>query len=454
MVEEFMIRPDNDTKFRRKVFGIKYKEIKELKPQDLIIFTTEDDKKFFVDKRRAHKKITSDKYKNIYIDDTNSNIIYCDTENRTHIYLRNKEGFLAKIDSLSLNLLARSQNVHLRFLNLINGTYYFAASLEKLQYDEALISINKQGKVNILTKNVYHITNVFDPNLNLYLLSIGNYADVIKIENDELIILYSNLYLPYYNNEVILFRDGLISLNKDNKLESINNLKQIASLGNGLYKLWSEDGEGLWYAPLGLIKEPIKDNVMETLPNSEDTFESTGIYVCGFKNTKTNNTDLVKITNQEKNIHVSIFENFKNPRFLVGNLIGLKKEINGKTYTCIFNKFGNKIMTIEDDVRVKWIYPQDGYREYEVYKIGKDYYAYNGIKLALIKLNPNKDMYIAGVRTELGDVAINTYSEQEFDSWLRYFNDSFYQKDIADTLLKLYTPSVEEKYPNLVRRLK
>lgn len=447
MVEDFIVRPDNDTKFRRKVFGVRYKKIEELKDQELIIFTTEDDKKYFVDKRRAHKRITSDKYKDIRLDSTNPNIIYCDTENKTHIYLRNKEGFLAKIDKTKL-----------RLLNFINGTYYFASSSEGLQYDEALISINKQGIVKTFTNHVYHLTSIFNPNLNLYLLSTGNYADVVKIENDELITLYSNLYLASYNNDAILFmnglKSGLISLNKDNELDSINNLKNIAPLGNGLYKLWSADGEGLWYAPLGLIKEPKEDTVMETLPNSNETFESTGIYVCGFKNTKTNNSSLVKITHQERNIHVSIIENFQDSKFLIGNLIVLKKEINGKTYNCIFNKLGNKIMTVEDDTRIKWIYPQDGYREYEVYKIGKDYYAYNGIKLALLALNPNKDMYIAGVRTELGDIAINTYSEQEFDSWLRYFNDSYYQKDIADTLLKLYTPKVEEKYPNLVRRLK
>ena len=419
----------------------------ELKDQELIIFTTEDDKKYFVDKRRAHKRITSEEYENIRLESTNPNIIYCDTVNRTHIYLRNKEGFLAKIDKTKL-----------RLLNFINGTYYFASSNEGLQYDEALISINKQGIVKTFTDHTYHLTSVFNPNLNLYLLSDGNYADVVKIENDELITLYSNLYLASYNNDAILFmnglKSGLISLNKDNELDSINNLKNIAPLGNGIYKLWSEDGEGLWYTPLGLIKEPRKDNVMETLPNSEETFESTGIYVCGFKNTKTNNTDLVKITHQEKNIYFTIFENFQNSKFLIGNLIALKKEVNGKTYNCIFNKLGNKIMTIEDDPRIRWIYPQDGYREYEVYKIGKDYYAYNGIKLVLLNLNPNKDMYIAGVRTELGDVAINTYCEQEFDSWLRYFNDSHYEKDVTDTLSKLYTPEVEEKYPNLKRVLK
>ena len=447
MVEDFIVRPDNDTKFRRKVFGVKYKEIKELKDQEIIIFTTEDDKKFFVDKRRAHKKITSDKYKDIRLESTNPNIIYCDTENKTHIYLRNREGVLAKIDK-----------THLRLLNFINGIYYFASSSEGLQYDEALISINKQGIVKTFTNHVYHLTSIFNPNLNLYLLSTGNYADVVKIENNELITLYSNLYLASYNNDAIMFMNGLnsglISLNKDNELESINNLKNIAPLGNGLYKLWSKDGEGLWYTPLGLIKEPKKDNVMETPPNSGETFDSTGIYVCGFKNTKTKNADLVKITHQEKNIHVNILENFQESRFLIGNLIVLKKEDKGKVYNCIFNKLGNKIMTVEDDTRIKWIYPQDGYREYEVYKIGKDYYAYNGIKLALLVLNPNKDMYIAGVRTELGDVAINTYSEQEFDSWLRYFNDSRYQKDVNDTLLKLYTKAVEEKYPNLARRLK
>ena len=437
MVEDYIVRPDNDAKFRRKVFGIKYKNIEELKDQELIIFTTEDDKKYFVDKRRAHKKITSNQYKDISVDETNSNIIYCDTENKTHIYLRNKEGFLAKIDKTNL-----------RFLNIINGTYYFASSLEGLQYDEALISISKQGEVKTFTNHTYHITSIFNPNLNLYLLSDGNYADIVKVENDELTTLYSHLFLPDYNNEAVLFKDGIISLNKDNKLDSINNLKNIAPLGNGLYKLWSLNGEGLWYTPLGLIKEPKKDTVMETLPNSKETFESTGIYVCGFKNIKTKNTDLVKITHQDKNIHFYIFRDFSDSKFLVGNLIALKKEANNKIYTCLFNKLGIKI------IRVKWIYPQDGYREYEVYKIGKDYYAYNGIKLVLLALNPNKDMYIAGVRTELGDVAINTYNEQEFDSWLRYFNDSYYQKDIDDTLLKLYTPAVEEKYPNLGRRLK
>ncbi len=440
MVEDYMLIPDNDSKFRNKVLGINYKNIEEF--QDLIIFTTEEDKKFFVDKRRAHKRITSDQYKDIQIDDTNSNIIYCDTENKTHIYLRNKEGFLAKI-----------AKTNLRYLNFINGTYYFASSKDNLQYDASLISINKQGIVTSFTNNSYHITSIFNPNLNLYLLSNGNYADLVKIENTKLLTLYSNLYLPTYDNQAILYNEGLISLNKNNQLESITNLKKVTYLGNNLYKLWSEEGEGLWYTPLGLIKEPLKDNIIQTLPNAKETFENSGIYVFGVKNSKTNTTELIKIVNQDKTLYHTSLGVFNDSVFLPGNLLVLKKEIANKTYTCLFNKYATKILTLDYDAPVKYISKQ-GYRDYEVYKIGMNYYMYNGIKLVLINLNPHKDMYIAGVRTILGDIALNTYNPEEFNKWLTYFNNPSSKTDIADTLLKLYTPSVEEKYPNLVRRIK
>ena len=125
---------------------------------------------------------------------------------------------------------------------------------------------------------------------------------------------------------------------------------------------------------------------------------------------------------------------------------------NEHIITYFYNNLGNKILTIPHSVRTTFI-KKEGYRDYNVYRIDGEYYIYKGYKLNKIPLKIT-DMYISGIQTEIGDIAINEYDEKEFSKWIDYFRNDNNLKEIGDILLKLYNKKIEKEYPNLVRRLK
>ncbi len=434
MIDENVIMPENTDFYKRSVLGINYTDIKEI--NDVIIFTHEDGNTFFVDKRRPNKRIKSELFKSISLDDKNPNIIYCDTENKTKIYLRNKEKFLASVPKS-----------HLRFLSIDNdGNYYFAMSA-KDSLNASLIQIIN-SKVNILTSPDYFITKVFEDAEKTFMLSLGNTSTVIKVA-DEIKTLYKDLPLARYYSEdkTITHQKGIISETIDGEKKSLNSLTMTIPLGHGLYKIISNDNVGLWYAPYGLVEKPLTKGYLLTFPNYYDMFKESGIFTYGMQDT--NGFHIGKIIDNNKNVYVSHISDGANGNFLPGNLIVLYKDAK----TILYNMYGIKKLTIPKEVRVEFIYPE-GYREYAVYEIDGEYYKYNGKDLVKIRLK-EKDMFIAGVKTPLGDIAINCYDEHKFLKICRYFNDKYNAKEIERVLLNLYNNNEEIKntYPHLAREI-
>ena len=445
MLLENIIVPYDTQKFKDKVWG-KNCQVCEYLNEKITIITNSDNTSFFIDKRRANKVITSSCYDKIRLDESNHNIIYCEQGNEINIYLRNKEGFIGKVIK---------EQAKLKFLNAVDGTYYFSLESNLEGFYSALVSVgNKKGTI-ILTDYKYIIKPIFNLANKRFVLYENDTINLIEVDkNEQVKILEKDLLYPDYlllGDDSLGFRNGLISEMNDGSLKKIQGINYI-EMQNGLYKILKDNNEGLWYAPYGYVLEP-KEN-SKILCSHEGVNEINGekIIVCASQNHETKKTDFVRLIHNGKDIKVTNLGTFDNGKFLTGDLIIMERKEGDRVISYFYNKLGNKILTIPHKVR-SWYIKGKGYRDYEVYRIDGDYYLYKGYKLNKINLKA-KDMFITGIRTELGDVAINEYDENEFNKWLEYFKDKDNLVEIGNTLLKLYNKEVESKYPNLVRRIK